>query len=83
MTINTKTSSGFNNYHKIAICVPNFVVHEVRGQIPKRIYQASYLLPSDFPNNFLLTLLLCKYNERLLIWQKTNIEVSFKKTCMP
>ena len=29
----------------------NFGVHDVRGQIPKHMYQA-YLLPSDFPNNF-------------------------------
>ena len=30
----------------------NFGVRDIRGQIPKSMYQASYLLPSDFPNNF-------------------------------
>ena len=30
----------------------NFGVRDVCGKIPKSIYQASYLLPSDFPNNF-------------------------------
>ena len=30
----------------------NFGVRDVRGQIPKSLCQASYLLPSDFPNNF-------------------------------
>ena len=30
----------------------NFDVHEVHLQIPKNMYQASYLLPSDFPNSF-------------------------------
>ena len=30
----------------------NFGVHNVHGQIPKGIYQASLLLTSDFPNNF-------------------------------
>ena len=29
----------------------NFGVCDVRGQIPKSIYQAPHLLPSDFPNN--------------------------------
>ena len=28
-----------------------FGVRDVRGQIPKSIYQALYLLPSDFPGN--------------------------------
>ena len=30
----------------------NFVVRNVREQIPKNIYEASYLLPSGSPNNF-------------------------------
>ena len=30
----------------------NFGIRDVCFQIPKRIYRASYLLPSDFPNNF-------------------------------
>ena len=30
----------------------NFGVRDVRMQIPRSIYQVSYLLPSDFPNNF-------------------------------
>ena len=30
----------------------NFGVREVHGQIPKSIYQASCLLPTDFPNSF-------------------------------
>ena len=29
-----------------------FEVCDVRGQIPKSIYQVSYLLASDFPDNF-------------------------------
>ena len=29
-----------------------FGVRDVRGQIPKSIYQALYLLPSDFADNF-------------------------------
>ena len=29
-----------------------FGVHDVRGEIPKNIYQVLYLLPNDFPNNF-------------------------------
>ena len=43
----------------------NFGVDDVHGQIPKRIYQASYLLPSDFP--------------RLLIWQKLILKFCSKK----
>ena len=27
----------------------NFDIRDLQGQIPKSIYQASYLLPSDFP----------------------------------
>ena len=34
------------------VCVPKFGMCEVWGPVPKSIYQASYLLPSDFPNNF-------------------------------
>ena len=30
----------------------NFDVGDVHGEISKSIYQASYLLPNDFPNNF-------------------------------
>ena len=30
----------------------NFGVHDVRGQIPKSIYQASYFLSRDFPDNW-------------------------------
>ena len=30
----------------------NFGVRDIHGQMPKSIYQASYLLPSDIPNNF-------------------------------
>ena len=36
----------------IAFVCQIFGVRDVRGQIPKSIYQALYLLPSDFPNNF-------------------------------
>ena len=32
------------------VCL-NFGVGDARGQIPKSIYEASSLLPSDFPNN--------------------------------
>ena len=48
--------SGFDNYHEIAvrdhICYvcQKFGVLDLHGQIPKS--QVSYLLPSDFPNNF-------------------------------
>ena len=30
----------------------NFGIRDIHGQIPKSIYQASYLLPSYFLNNF-------------------------------
>ena len=30
----------------------NFAESDVRVQIPQSINQASFLLPSDFPNNF-------------------------------
>ena len=36
----------------IAYMCQNFGLCEVRGQIPTSIYQASYLLPSDFPKHF-------------------------------
>ena len=36
----------------IANVFQNFSVRGIRRQIPKSIYQASYLLPSDFPNHF-------------------------------
>ena len=29
----------------------NFDIHDIRGEIPKSMYQESDLLPSDFPNN--------------------------------
>ena len=38
--------------HVITYVCQNFGVRHVRGQIPKSIYQVSYLLPNDFPNNF-------------------------------
>ena len=51
-----RARTGFNSYHKIVVCdhvcLPKFGIHYVCGLIPKSIYQASYLLPSDFPNNF-------------------------------
>ena len=51
----SQVKTGFDNY-KIAVHnhvrMPNFGVHNVLGQILKTV-QASYLLPSDFPNNFL------------------------------
>ena len=46
-----------------------FAVRNVRGQIPESLYQASYLIPSDFPN-FLLSSFLFRQNERLLVLQK-------------
>ena len=39
---NVLGAAGFDNSHKIA-------VSDVPGQIPKSLYQTSYLLPSDFP----------------------------------
>ena len=36
----------------------NFGICDVRGKITKSIYQKSYLLPSDFPNNFLKLVLI-------------------------
>ena len=36
----------------ITIMCQNFGMRDIRGQVPKRINQMSYLLPSDFPNNF-------------------------------
>ena len=38
--------------HVITYVCQNFGVRDVRVQIPKIIYQASYFLHSDFPNNF-------------------------------
>ena len=38
--------------YAITYVCQNFCICGVRGQIPKSIYQVSYLLPSDFPNNF-------------------------------
>ena len=40
--------AGFDSYHKIAVCD---CVCDVRGQIPKSMYQVP-LLSSNFPNNF-------------------------------
>ena len=34
----------------------NVGLRDLRWQMPKSIYQAKYLLPSDFPNNFSQTL---------------------------
>ena len=36
----------------ITLMYQNFGVRDIRGQIPKSIYQASHLLLSDSPNNF-------------------------------
>ena len=36
----------------------NFGVRDVRGQMPKSIYQATYLLLTDFPNNIFPKLVL-------------------------
>ena len=49
--------AGFDNYHKIAVRdhvrVPKFYhVRDIHGQMPKSLYHASYLLPSEFLNNF-------------------------------
>ena len=49
-------SSGFDNYHKIVVgyhvCVPKFCYICRNGQIPKSIYHASYLSPSELADNF-------------------------------
>ena len=48
--------SGFDSNNKTAVRnrvgLPNFGVRDVLGQKSKNIYQAPYLLRSDFPNNF-------------------------------
>ena len=36
----------------ITYACQNSGVRDALGQIPKSIYQASYLLPSNFPNKF-------------------------------
>ena len=50
--IATSKASRFDNYHKIAVRVPKFWHTNIRGQIQKSIYEASYLLPCDFSKNF-------------------------------
>ena len=49
-------ANAYNQGSTITIKSPyvcqTFGVRDVRGQIPEIIYQVSYLLPSDFPNNF-------------------------------
>ena len=65
--------------HMITYMCKNFGVHDVLMQIPKSIYQASYPLPSDFPNNFLKA---CSYLDIMkdctnLV--QANMEVPFKK----
>ena len=49
-----------NSFRQITMKLPyvitymyqNFCVRGVHGQIPRSIYQALWLLPSDFPNHF-------------------------------
>ena len=36
----------------ITIMCQNFGMRDICGQVPKSMNQMSYLLPSDFPNNF-------------------------------
>ena len=56
----------------------NFGVRDIRGQIPKSLQQALYLLPSDFPNNF-SKLFIIKVERKIANSAKVNIEISFKK----
>ena len=38
--------------YMITYVCQNFDIHDVQGQIPKSILQASYFLPTDFPNSW-------------------------------
>ena len=55
MKINFLSNTGLANNHKVAVLdhvrATNFGVHNVSEKIPRSKNQASYLLPSDFPNN--------------------------------
>ena len=62
----------------------NFSVRDLRGQITKSIYQAPYLLPGNFPNNFSHARSHFNRMERLLIRQKLILKFhSKKKTLNP
>ena len=55
MKINFLSNTGLANNHKVAVLdhvrATNFGVHNVSEKIPRSKNQASYFLPSDFPNN--------------------------------
>ena len=57
----------------------NFSVRDLRGQITKSIYQAPYLLPGNFPNNFSHARSHFNRMERLLIRQKLILKFHSKK----
>ena len=57
----------------------NFSVRDLRGQITKSIYQAPYLLPGNFPNNFSHARSHFNRMERLLIRQKLILKFNKKK----
>ena len=50
--LNWCLANTINYLYVIMYVCQNFGVRDVRGKIPKNIYQASYLLSSDFPNNY-------------------------------
>ena len=57
----------------------NFDTNDVLGQIPKSIFQASYLLSRDFPMNFSYTYSFINRMKRLLNQQKLISKFHFKK----
>ena len=57
----------------------NFGICDTLVEIPKSIYQASYLLPSDFPNNCFYARSYLNRMKKIANLTETNIEVRFKK----
>ena len=58
--------------HVIKYLCQSFGVRNVRGQIPKSIYQASYFLPSDFSNNFPQA---CSHCKKLILKFHSNKKI--------
>ena len=58
--------------HVIKYLCQSFGVRNVRGQIPKSIYQASYFLPSDCSNNFPQA---CSYCKKLILKFHSNKKI--------
>ena len=64
--------------YMITYVCQTFVIRDIRGQIPKRIYQAPYHLPSDFPKRLVIRQkLILKFHSKKM--QALTLRIYFKK----